>query len=437
MTREPVAAEGARGAARGNGRTPAAGPAMRHGVMLEMNAALVLEHVRRRGESSRPEIASALGLSAASVSRIVRRLIDEGRLVEGPGASTGGRPRSVIRFNPLAGCVIGVDLGGSRSHGILADLAGARIATATRALDGDRPPFAELVATIRALQRRARAAGLEVAAVGVGVAASVDPATGIARGGPTVRWDEFPIASELAAAIDLPFVVDNDVNLAALAHATRGDARGRAGFAVLSLGPGIGAAIVSEGRLLRGHRGGAGEVGYLVLDRARLRDRAPGTLGAFEAMAAEDAIVATVMRRLAADPAPSVLRTEAGRPAIGAILAGAAGSDPIAAAVVAELIDHVAMAVIAIGATIGPELVILDGSVGAGLEPWRRELDAVVARHLPSPPSIAVSSLGTDAGALGAVVAALQLARRRRMPAAPDPLAWGAAGETMTRLDVA
>ena len=88
-----------------------AGPAMRHGVMLEMNAALVLDHVRARGESTRPEIAAALGLSAATVSRIVRRLIDEGRIVEVPGASTGGRPRSTIRFNPLAGCVIGVDLG--------------------------------------------------------------------------------------------------------------------------------------------------------------------------------------------------------------------------------------------------------------------------------------------------------------------------------------
>ena len=73
--------------------TSGAGPAMRHGVMLEMNAALVLDHVRARGESTRPEIAAALGLSAASVSRIVRRLIDEGRIVEVPGASTGGRPQ--------------------------------------------------------------------------------------------------------------------------------------------------------------------------------------------------------------------------------------------------------------------------------------------------------------------------------------------------------
>src|SRR5262249_39719911 len=139
-----------------------------------------------RGETTRPEIGAELGLSAATVSRIVRRLIEQGHVTEVPGASTGGRPRSVVRFNPRTGCVIGVDLGGSRCRGLLADLAGGPLASASRAIGETEAPFPALVATVRDLERRAAELGLPAAALAVGVAAIVDPETGVATGGPTV-----------------------------------------------------------------------------------------------------------------------------------------------------------------------------------------------------------------------------------------------------------
>jgi len=410
---------------------------MRHGVMLEVNEYLVLDHVRSRGETTRPAIGAQLGLSAATVSRIVRRLIDQGHASEGPGASTGGRPRSVVRFNPLAGCVIGVDLGGSRCHGLLADLTGASLAESTRPIADEGEPFPALVTTIRALRRRARELRLPVAALAVGVAAIVDQETGVASGGPHVHWDGFPIVRELGAVVDLPFVVDNDVNLAALAHAWRGDGRGRTGFVVLALGTGIGAAIVADGRLLRGRRSGAGEVGYLVLERSLLRQHAPGGPGALEELASGPAIVAKAQRRLAADAAPSVLRSLDPLTAE-AILAAAAAGDAPACAIAVELADDVAMAVIALAAVVDPEVIVLDGSVGRALAPWLEGIAALVARHLPDPPSIVTSSLDTEATALGAVAAALQLARRRGAPGPyVDTLMVGGTPDAAARPDVA
>lgn len=408
----------------------ARGPAMRHGVMLEVNEYLVLDLVRSRGETTRPEIGSELGLSAASVSRIVRRLIDQGHVTEGPGASTGGRPRSVVRFNALSGCVIGVDLGGSRCHGLLADLTGAPLAESTRAIEDDAAPFPTLVTTIKALRRRARELNLPVAALAVGVAAIVDPETGIATGGPTVNWDAFPIVRELDAAVDLPFVVDNDVNLAALAHAWRGEGRGRAGFVVLALGTGVGAAIVADGRLLRGRRSGAGEVGYLVLERDQLRGARPGGIGALETLASGPALVEEARRR--GIPAAVAATPET-------LLRAAAGGDPVPAALVADLVDHVAMAIIALAAATDPDLVVLDGVVGVTMAPWLDELRDLVGRHLPFPPALAISSLGSEATALGAVAAALQLARRRGAPGPyADTLTVGAGPEpAIARSDVA
>ena len=107
----------------------------------------------------------------------------------------------------------------------------------------------------------------------------------MAIGGPNVHWHGFPLVSRLREHLDVPFVVDNDVNLAALGHAWKGDARGFSDFVVLSLGTGIGAAVVVDGRLLKGRNSGAGEVGYMVLDRDLLGAPRPDELGSFETLA--------------------------------------------------------------------------------------------------------------------------------------------------------
>ena len=98
---------------------------LRHAEMLEVNEFLVLDFVRERGRTSRPEIGRALDLSPASVSRIVGRLLQTGLVVEGGRSpSDGGRPAGVDSFNRRAGAVIALDLGAASCHGVLADLAG-------------------------------------------------------------------------------------------------------------------------------------------------------------------------------------------------------------------------------------------------------------------------------------------------------------------------
>jgi hypothetical protein len=71
------------------------------------------------------------------------------------------------------------------------------------------------------------------------------------------------------------------------------------------------------------------------------------------------------------------------------------------------------MALIALAAVTDPEVLILDGTIGLALAPWLADLVGLVARHLPDPPDVVVSSLGPEATALGAVAAALQLVRQR------------------------
>jgi predicted NBD/HSP70 family sugar kinase len=385
--------------------------------MLQINEQLVLDFVHDRGQTSRTEIAAGLGLSAATVSRIVRRLAAVGYVREEPGASTGGRPRTAVAFNARSGCVIGIDLGGTKCHGVLADLNGGVLAEDMRPTNQDVGPFTTLVEIIEHLSTAPERGATPVTGLAVGVPAIIDPTSGVAIGGPNVRWQGFPIVSALSERVHIPFIVDNDVNLAALGHAWRGDARGVRDFAVVNLGTGIGAAVVADGRLLRGHASSAGEIGFMVLERAGLRDGRTGDLGAFETMASGPALARIAEQVLASSSGRSALR-EHRPPTPAQVFAAAEAGDRVARTVVDAMVDHVAMALIALGSVTDPDVVILDGAVGRALAPYAGTIQALVDRHLATAPRIIVSSLREGATALGAVAAALDLSRAARRSAA-------------------
>ena len=395
--------------------------ALRHGGMLEVNEFLVLDFIREHQETTRPEIGHELGLSASSVSRLVARLVREGLVVESGGSPTSaGRPRGRIVFNRRAGAVVAVDLGGTRCHGALADLGGDLIAEDERASGVAADAFAALLASIETLRTIAAARGLPVVAVAVGIPAIIDPGTGRALGGPRVDWQGFEIVQRLDAALDLPYTLDNDVNLAALGHAWRGDARGVADFLVMSVGTGIGGAVVADGRLVKGHHNAGGELGYVTVSGAQLDVPLERGLGGLEAVASGPAIARRARERVAAAGARQAGASRlAGKdltPEL--VFAAAADGDDLAARTIAEAVEALSLALTAAAATVDPAVVILEGGVGRSLGPYLPVIRARLAARLPAPPAVVVSGL-QSASVLGAVAAALQLARERR---APGPL---------------
>ena len=391
-------------------------PGLRHAAMLEVNEFLVLDFIRDQGHTTRPEIARALGLSASSVSRIVGRLIRAGLIVESAGSTEApGRPRARIAFNRRAGCVIGVDLGGTKCQAALADLSGAILHELRRPTHGETEPYPTLLGAIADLRAEASRRSLPVLSVAVGVPAILEPETGVAVSGPNVQWEEFAIVPRLAADVDVPVIVENDVNLAALAHAWRGDGRRVDDFVTISIGTGIGAAVVANGRLVKGHRNGAGEIGYLTLSADRLRRPLENGVGDFEERASGPGIARRATELLRASHAPSLLRGAEVTPA--AVFRAASGGDALARAVIDETLDNVALALVAIGALLDPELIVLDGSVGRSLAPYLGQLSERIQTRLWSAPRLVISSLGSDATVIGAVAAALQSVRRKAAPA--------------------
>src|SRR2546423_1494538 len=159
--------------------------------MLEVNEFLVLDYVRDHDPTSRTDIARDLGLSAASVGRIIGRLRQDG-LVDDVGASrsNGGRPRAMISYRRDAGSVIAVDLGGTRCHSALADLSGAVLAEDVRPTHSTGDAFTTLLRAIELMLQEAGRRRVPVVALAVGVPGILDPQDGVARESRPVpgRW---------------------------------------------------------------------------------------------------------------------------------------------------------------------------------------------------------------------------------------------------------
>lgn len=387
---------------------------MRQATMSALNESLVLDYVREQVETSRSAIARDLELSPASVSRVVARLIGSGLVGESDNPADGpGRPARRVVFNQRAGCVLAIDLGGTKCHGVLADLSGREIAEDIRPTAGGSTPYETLMATIAALTAAVTDAPLVAAAIGV--PAIVHPVTGVAVEGPNVLWRDFALVDELRRCLSVPFVVDNDVKLAALAQAWRGPGRGVADFVTMSIGTGIGAAVVANGELVRGRNNAAGEIGYLVVRREQLTEQHGDRLGGLERIISGPAIASRARELLGADPARAG-ELDALTISSEGVFAAALTGHPVATQVIDEVIDTLVLGLIALIVTADPSLVILDGGVGRSLEPYLARIHAAVAGQLPWVPQITVSHLGTNSTVVGAIATALWLDRERAAP---------------------
>ncbi|WP_245173223.1 ROK family transcriptional regulator [Streptomyces aureus] len=256
----------------GGGGAGAAGvnlPALR-----SHNAALVLDLLRTAGTSgiSRLELAERTRLTPQAVSKITARLRADGLATEaGRRASTGGKPRTVLRLVPGAGYAVGLHLDRDELTVVLCDLTGAVVAERRAPLD--LGAGAEAVVEGAAREAEALLDGVTPLGVGVALPGPLDHTLGVLHrvtGFP--EWDGFALRDALAARLGLPVVVDKDTNAAALGVAVGTGSRpgpvGAAGggsFAYLHLGTGLGAGLVIGGAVHRGARTGAGEFGHQVI----------------------------------------------------------------------------------------------------------------------------------------------------------------------------
>ena len=350
--------------------------------------------------SSRQELSAATGLSPASVSNVVRDLIDEGIVVEaGSVDSDGGRPRMLLRVNPDHGYVIGVDVGEARVRVELFDLTLAERAKADYPLD-PRQHRVDLIveAILTGLEVVLAASGVSTAAVlgiGVGVPGIVENGPDGLVHGQTYGWESMPLGRLLRAGTSLPLQIDNDARTMGQAELWFGAGRGAQSAVVCLVGSGVGASISTNGATLRGRTSSATEWGHTTVMLGGRPCRC-GSRGCLEAYVGAEAVLEQYGGPLPGDQE--------------AALAAMIGLAPTSARA-AEIMDKTALylggGIANLINLFNPERIILGG--WAGLLLGEHMLPAIRAaarerslRHLFADTSIELGRLGPDAVALGA-----------------------------------
>lgn len=383
-------------------------------LLRELNDRAALELLLGDGPLTRAQLSERTGVSKVTVSQMLARLEERG-LVRVVGEQAGGRGPNAALYSvvPSSAYVAGLYVELDMVSAAVADVTGQRVANVSVDPNGADDP----VGMVRdAISRACESAGIDLAdlsAVVIGSPGVLDPRTGAPRLAVNLpTWHE-GVLDGLRNALHTPVVIENDVNLAAMAEsAPGGAAAGLDDFVLVWLGGGLGLATVIGGQVLRGSGGAAGEIGWMPVHGTLLPsgNEHPGKAG---------------LQALAGGWAIQALATEHG-------FGGGSASDAVAAAVadiargstaaggsrgaefLSEVAHRVAIGVAAVCVVLDPGLVVLGGPVGhAGADELAARVAAEVPRICLARPTVVPTTVHGEPVLHGAMQAALAQARAR------------------------
>ncbi len=372
--------------------------------MRRLNRSNVLDLIRQNSPISPTEISSRLNLSLPTIMRILEELSHQGFVVRLEEQQySGGRPRSLVSFNGTSHAVIGLDLGGTKMYGTVADLCGTIQAEVYRPSIPSKPDenlnlTIDLIDELLQIPRRE---GQKVLGIGVGAPGVTLFEDGIVTWAPSLGWRDLPLRDLLAERFNLTVVVENDVNLAALGEYGFGVAKGASSLVCLAVGTGIGSGIVLERKIYRAHQS-AGEVGYLLPSKEALGKRYEH-FGALESLASGTGVLQRAQEYLRSMNLPiDVEQLTAER-----VFDLARSGEGWAQSIVDETVDYLALIIAAISVVLDPEVIVLGGGVSRSadilVEPILNRLQGC----LPAPVRLVVSNLGYRAAVMGAIMLVL------------------------------
>jgi predicted NBD/HSP70 family sugar kinase len=353
------------------------------------NKAAVVRLIVASGETTRQQIVEATKLSKATVSRLIRELIEEGLVIEGPIVSTAGAGRStqVLRFSGGAGRVCGIDLGASNSRFIITDFRAALTAAWTEPTPKvrDAEQLADWIA------HRVRAAhddGRSPVVTAIGLPGAVVPEEGRVLQAPNMpKVEGVAFSKRLARQLDGGVRLDNDANLALIGELTVGAATDTRNAVMFTVGVGLGAGVVVDGSPATGRHGLVGEFGSVPVSADELLEDVLSGSGILRLAQLHGIVTADPYHVLAG---PGSAREQVRR----------------------RVVDAMHMACAMAWAAYEPDTIIFGGRVAPSLAPDISEVQRRLDAGLTCPPKIVLGELGDYAGALGAVAIALESAYR-------------------------
>ncbi|MGI5149575.1 ROK family protein [Plantactinospora sp. CA-294935] len=379
---------------------------------------LVLDVIRAARTISRVELAAATGLTGATISEVVRELMDDDLIIEaGRGAPTGGKPRRLVQLNSVARYSVGVQLERNTCVIVVVDLAGRQVARTSFQGVASMPPQRALPlvsSQVDALLATATVDRDKVLGVGLVTYGPQDRRAGVLlTPQPTDEWLDYPVTRRLADSLGLPVLLDNDAAAAAIGEYWMGAVDPRSTYGCIYMATGIGGGVVVSGEVYRGGSSNGVEIGHISIDVNG--DECPcGNVGCLENYAGPSALVrraaATpgLAQRLALDPDAADFLTEFTR-----IAAAANAGDPTARELVERSARYLGCAAVTMASLFDVDVIVLAGpsfAVAGSIYQAviQQEVDRRTFARRAHPVRVVPSVNGSDAAAIGGAVLVLQ-----------------------------
>jgi predicted NBD/HSP70 family sugar kinase len=384
-------------------------------LLRELNDRAALDLLLPGRPLTRTQISEQTRVSKVTVAQMLTRLEERG-LVAVVGQQEGGRGPNAALYSvvPSSAYVAGLYVDMDVVSAGVADVTG-RVVAEVSVNPGEAANPVELVRG--AVDRACRTAGVEMnrlKAFVIGSPGVVNPRTGdphLAVNLPD--WHE-GVLDSLRGALDRPVIIENDVNLAALAERSVGAARDRGDFVLVWIGVGLGMAAFLGGKMHRGACGAAGEIGYLPVPGAPLQEdvRHPANGGLQSLVGANVVRMLAGVFGFAAPTAEEAVNAAVKAAAAGAAANGAGATVARAEEFLSEIARRVALGVASVSVVLDPGLVVLGGNVGmAGGTGLADRVAAEVARICPASPRVVPTAVSGAPVLRGAMLAAVDQAR--------------------------
>lgn len=391
-------------------------PAGKPELLKEINRELAFDLLRSARSISRPQLATGTGLSRATIAILADELLAAGLIEkQGLGNSSGGRPPVILKFNPDAAWAIGACMHEYDWHLVLTNLD----ATVRHRVDlhtGGGSPASAIEVLQQGVQQLVRNVNGRrlLPAIGLGTPGLVDIHSGVIKLAADLGWADVPFAAMVEQRLGMKAYIANRSKVGALAELWYGAGKGLRDLIYISIGTGVSAGIIHEGKLYLGANSSAGELGHMtVLPDGPLCPC--GNHGCLQQLVSEEAVARSARRRLRRHTDSTLRRLAGHHPEVITaqhVFTAAEQGDALALEVVAETASYLGIAVANLINLFNPELILLGGPVGQASQDLADAIQREVRLRALSYPLSAVrilrSSLGSEAGAVGASALVLQ-----------------------------
>ncbi|MHB1345881.1 MAG: ROK family transcriptional regulator [Candidatus Humimicrobiaceae bacterium] len=231
----------------------------------------ILDLIRNKGLITKQQISKELGINITTVSMLINQFRERDNIIKeiGDGSSSGGRKPRLYKINNELGYVIGIDIGGTNTRGVLTDLSGNiinYIKIKTKAKEGKETVLSKVFSVVSEIIDSSKIPREKLFGIGMSISGIINSYEGISIFCPNIPgWENYPIKKIMEKEFNLPVGIDDSVRCAAVAEKRFGIAKDHENFIFISIGKGIGMGAFIDGKIYRGSMGLAGELGHITV----------------------------------------------------------------------------------------------------------------------------------------------------------------------------